>query len=101
MTDKKDIEDEEDAIDTRGATVGLGDQEIPLSSLNVQQLSQLSQQLQVEVQGLNRSLQGLQDGSMRFGQSSECLEQLQEHIKDNETGEKQKNVSAVKPKRLC
>ena len=73
-----------------GATVGLGDQEIPLNSLNVQQLSQLSQQLQVEIQGLNRSLQGLQDGSMRFGQSNECLEQLQEHVKDNASGEKQK-----------
>ncbi len=56
----------------------------------MQQLSQLSQQLQVEIQGLNRSLQGLQDASSRFGQSSECLEQIQEHVKDNASGEKQK-----------
>lgn len=59
--------------------MGLGDQEIPLSSLNLQQLQQLAQQLQVEMQGLNRSLQGLQDGSMRFGASAECLEQIQSH----------------------
>jgi len=85
----KKVEEDEDVENTDGATVGVGDSEIPLQSLNLQQLQQLAQQLQVETQGLNRSLQGLTDGSSRFSQSAECLEQLGKHIADSD-GSKQK-----------
>ena len=64
------------------AKVAIGDQQLPLQNLNTQQLQQLSQQLNVETEALNRNLKNLQDAAERFQSSSDCVKGLEDHCEN-------------------
>ncbi|CAD7943443.1 unnamed protein product [Amoebophrya sp. A25] len=57
--------------------IGIGGQEIPLQSLNPQQLQQLAQQLKVELSQMGNNMKQFQIAGDRFRGSAECLGMLQ------------------------
>ena len=69
-------EDGSDSDEENGNTntkIGIQGAEIPLQSLNYDQLSQLRQQLGVEINALKTNLSQLQHAGDRFRSSAECL----------------------------
>lgn len=72
-------EEEEQGGRPTATKVGVEGQEIPLQSLTPQQLSQLGQQIQVEIKALTQNLQQLSIAGDRFRASSECVQLLTKH----------------------
>jgi len=79
--EKDDEDDEEDNQANPETRVGMGGHDLPLSSLSLQQLNQLRQQLSAECQGLSRNVQQLQDSSARFQTSSDTLGMIEKECK--------------------
>ncbi|XP_074653047.1 prefoldin subunit 5-like [Tubulanus polymorphus] len=58
--------------------------QVDITQLNVQQLSQLSQQLEQEISFFTNSLKSLKMAQQKFNESQECLNSMNEESKDKE-----------------
>ncbi|CAD7944195.1 unnamed protein product [Amoebophrya sp. A120] len=68
--------------------IGIGGQEIPLQSLNFEQLKQLAQQLQVEINQMNTTIKSFNVASERFRSSAESLAHLRSHSEKEQATQK-------------
>lgn len=84
-------EDEEVEEESANTKIGIQGQEIPLNSLNPEQLQQLHQQLKVEIQQLAQTMKSFNVAADRFSSSAECLDMLSKHCeKEGDAGKKKK-----------